>query len=487
MMRFVRNLLLYIVLFLPAVFWAQADSVWSATVGSFGHEDLVRMTRDNVGNVWSVGTTWSDWEKGSQVLILQSDSMLNCLHGLDWGDEGAQYGKDILCDDENNIWILASGTSNTSLGYDPTIVKFNANAEVISTLELQIPGWQEVSQLGLHEQDWLVAGVNWNGDLMQQAGFVLGQVGSNNYQWIELPIAGRDMEAAILEWDTVASSWMLAYHYWTDVDSLPNTAFFWVDTQGNVQQSITNHPLCKGIEMWDAVNHNGVWTGAGGYLENGVFRGHLMYWDFNGTLSNAAAFPATPTESILHSIALKGEGDGYVVAGWTYYFGSGYADAYIHGLDFNMTWLGGGAIGGAQVDKIYDVQAFSRNTLMMVGENASQEGGLDAQGWILKFNDDYITTSDLPIETQSMSCFSAAVGTLDHTIVNQLVLTQTHNAWFFSTELSSLKLFNLQGQLLEEHHGRISSLDFGHLPKGMYLIATGTAQGESMVFKSILD
>ena len=264
MMRFVRNLLLYIVLFLPAVFWAQADSVWSATVGSFGQEDLVRMTRDNVGDVWSVGTTWSDLEKGSQVLILKSDSMLNCVHGLDWGDEGAQYGKDILCDDENNIWILASGTSNTSLGYDPTIVKFNANAEVISTLELQIPGWQEVSQLGLHEQDWLVAGVNWNGDLMQQAGFAIGQVGFNNYQWIELPIAGRDMEAAILEWDTLASAWMLAYHYWTDVDSLPNTAFFWVDTQGNVQQSITNHPLCKGIQMWDAVNHNGVWTGAGG-------------------------------------------------------------------------------------------------------------------------------------------------------------------------------------------------------------------------------
>lgn len=486
-MPFVRNFLLYIALFLPILGMGQADSVWSATVGIYDKEELVRMTKDLDGNVWSVGTTWSAFEMGSQVLLVKSDSMLNCLHGLDWGDEGAQWGKDILCDEENNIWILSSGTSNTSLGYDPTIVKFNANAQVISTLELQIPGWQEASRLGLHQQDWMVSGVTWNGDFMQQAGFAIGQAGADNYHWIDLPLEGRDMKAAILEWDTLAAAWMLAYHFWTDVDSLPNTAFFWVDTQGNILQGITDHALCKGIQMWDAVNHNGVWTGAGGYLENGVFRGHLMYWDFNGLLSNAAAFPATPTESILHSIELKGEGDGYVVAGWTYYFGSGYADAYIHGLDFNMTWLGGGTIGGAQVDKIFDVFAFSRNTLMMVGENASQDADQGSQGWILKFNDDYITTSDLPIELQSMSCFSATVGTLDNTPNNPLVLTQTPNAWFFSRDLSSLKLYNLQGEIVAHGSGRFSSFDYAHLPEGMYLLSVNSADGESAIFKVVLD
>lgn len=237
--------------------------------------------------------------------------------------------------------------------------------------------------------------------------------------------------------------------------------------------------------MWDAVPLNGSWTAAGGYLENGVFRGHLMYWNFNGLISNAAAFPATPTESILRSIELKGEGDGYVVAGWTYYFGAGFADAYIHGLDFNMTWLGGGAIGGGMVDKVNDVFAFSRNTLMMVGENASQDAVNQSQGWMLKFNDDYITTSDLPITTGQVDCLELTVNELGN--FSEIEMHFDGNSWNFSSPVQHLKLLNVQGQVIEQQQGLIYNWNPGAQASGLYILSIEDTRGLAKSVKIFID
>lgn len=465
--------------------YAQADSVWSFTAGGGGYEELSKMTKDSLGNVWSVGTTWSANGMGKQILVVHTDSLFNCLQSFDLGDEGVQAGKDIWVDLDQSVWILSSSSGPNTDGYDPSLFHLTNDGNLIEEKVFLTSGWQEAESLGAHESDMAIAGFSWNSQMLNQAELWIWNRQNDEINHVSLPITGFEMHAPVLTWDSTSQSWMAVYNYWTVQDSLPNTAVFWLDQSGTIVQSIVNDPLCKGIQMWDAMPHNGSWTAAGGYLENGVFRGHLMYWNFNGLISNAAAFPATPTESILRSIELKGEGDGYVVAGWTYYFGAGFADAYIHGLDFNMTWLGGGAIGGGMVDKVNDVFAFSRNTLMMVGENASQDAVNQSQGWMLKFNDDYITTSDLPITIGQVDCLELMVNELGN--FSEIEMHFDGNSWNFSSPVQYLKLLNVQGQVIEQQQGLIYNWNPGAQASGLYILLIEDTRGLAKSVKIFID
>lgn len=480
-----HRFLFYISLLISSWCSAQADSVWSYTVGGGSQDHLIKMTKDSSGNVWSVGSTWSATGMGNQILVVNTDSMLNCIQSFDLGDEGVQSGQDVWVAPDQSIWILSSSSGPTTNGYDPSLFQLNTAGDLVQEKVLLSEGWQNAESFHWHEHQFLVAGYSWNSDLLNQAEVWIWDPVAPNHLQVSLPIVGYDMHAPVVAWDSTAQSWMAVFNYWTTQDSLPNTAVFWINESGAIVQSIVNAPLCKGIQMWDAVPHNGSWTAAGGYLENGVFRGHLMYWNVDGSMANAAAFPATPTESILRSIVLKGEGDGYVVAGWTYYFGAGFADAYIHGLDFNMTWLGGGAIGGAMVDKVKDVFAFSRNTLMMVGENASQDANQGAQGWLLKFNDDYITTSDLPITLGQVDCLDLDV--TEESGGSTLNVYFDGNECVFSETVQNIRLYNLQGQLVASE--KVPSRHW--LPntnvQGIYLLSVTSVSGAQHTFKVSLD
>ncbi len=480
-----HKILLYIALLFSSLVSAQADSVWSYTVGWGDFEDLSKITKDSSGNLWSVGTTWSASGMGSQILVVHTDSLLNCRKSFDMGDEGVQSGEDIWITPDQSVWILSSSSGPTTNGYDPSIFQLSPTGNLVQEKVLLTDGWQDAESFHWHQEQFAVGGYSWNNQLLNQAEVWIWNTTSDELNHVSLPIVGYDMHAPLMAWDTTNQAWMALFNYWTVQDSLPNTAVFWLDHSGTIVQSIVNDPLCKGIQMWDAVPHNGNWTAAGGYLENGVFRGHLMYWNTNGVISNAAAFPATPTESILRSIELKGEGDGYVVAGWTFYFGAGFADAYIHGLDFNMTWLGGGAIGGVGVDKVKDVFAFSRNTLMMVGENASQDASNQKQGWILKFNDDYITTSDLPIVLGQVDCLDLNIA--EEMVQSDLTIFFDGHAWNFSQPVMEMKLYNVQGQIVEQERGLFYNWNPSNHAQGVYVLSLKDALGIEKTMKILID
>ncbi len=453
--------------------FSQADTVWSYVAGDGQLDQWNRVTKDSSGTIWCLGTTWSDVNLGSQVWVMKMDSMLNCNSGFDLGDEGAQWGEDIWIDSAQKLWILATASGPLTNGYDPMLYKLDNQGQVESEIYFNQEGWQWGESFDFHQNQCLIVGHEWNTNLMQDAVAWLFNTETQEKTFLNWPLNANEVHCPKVQWDDAANAWMVLVNYWS-VDSLPNTAVYWVNNMGETIASIVQDSLCRGIEMWDAVLHNGQWIMAGGALENNVLRGHLMRIQFPNLISTAAAFPSTPTESVLRSIELKGEGDGYVVAGWTYYFGAGEADAYIHALDFNFTWLGGGFLGGPLQDQVQDVLAFSRNTLLMVGNNTSQSLSQQSQGWILKFDDDYLNNSSIPMITGELSCNDVGVDEINNF---------TFSAYWNGTEMvanqvvGSVRVYNQLGQQIFVELPRSSSFQMS-LPQGIYLVEMQSVFGE---------
>ncbi len=462
--------------------FSQADTVWSYVAGDGQWDQWKRLTQDTAGNIWCLGTTWSDVNLGSQIWVMKMDSTLLCEKGFDIGDEGAQSGEDIWIDSLQRIWILASSSGPLNNGYDPMLYVLNSEGDILSQTYFNQDGWQKGESFNVHENKCLIVGNAWNSALLQDGMGWMYDLQTQEKVYIHWPINGTEVHCPKVQWDDTADAWMVLMNYWS-VDSVPHTAVYWINTDGVTVSSIQNDALCSGIEMWDAVEHNGEWIMAGGALENGVLRGHLMRVQFPNVIATAAAFPSTPTESILHSIELKGEGDGYVVAGWTYYFGAGQADAYIHALDYNFTWLGGGFLGGPLQDQVQDVLAFSRNTLLMVGNNASQSLNQQAQGWILKFDDDYLNNSSIPMITGDLSCND--VGIMER-VDESITVFWNGRELMASKNIHTLRIWNMQGQLLTIAQPRSNHYPLA-FPEGMYMVEVVDQEGHSFVSRIFCD
>lgn len=103
---------------------------WNKTWGGLNNDYGIGMTRDNLGNIYITGSTWSFGNGKSDIFLLKYDSFGSLKWNKTWGGEYSDYGFGIAISESGNIFVTGY-TSSIEKGTDICLLKYFNDGKII--------------------------------------------------------------------------------------------------------------------------------------------------------------------------------------------------------------------------------------------------------------------------------------------------------------------------------------------------------------------
>jgi hypothetical protein len=375
----VRGLILALLsVSLVALFTQYAYAVtFAKTYGGTGSDNASSVQQTSDGGYMVAGYTESFGAGGSDIFLIKTDASGNVIWAKTYGGTGGDWASSVQQTSDGG-YIVAGYTASFGAGYyDIFLIKTDANGNIqwAKTYGGTALDWpysvQQTSDGG-----YIVAGYTWSFGAGYSDIFLIKTDANGNIQWAKT-YGGTYEDYASSVQQTSDGGYILAGHTSSFGAGSYDIFFIKTDANGNIQWAKTYGGT--GSDMASSVQQ----TSDGGYILAGwtyyfgaglsdIF---LIKTDANGNRIWAKTYGGMNWD-YASSVQQTSDG-GYILAGGTDSFGAGSRDIFLIKTDANGNRIWAKTYGGTALDWPYSVQQTSDGGYIVAGHTSSFGAGSD--------------------------------------------------------------------------------------------------------------
>ncbi|MFK7756035.1 MAG: hypothetical protein AB8B53_03800 [Flavobacteriales bacterium] len=135
---------------------AQGDTAIYKTIGGAFEDEFTSVVYDNDSNLVFCGHSSSISEFGSKAILVKTDTLLNTLWSVSYGEYALSNFTDLIQD--GDAYIVVGSTLNPSTSYDILITAFNEEGELLWDKHIGSENWDLANSISAVNGGYLVTG-----------------------------------------------------------------------------------------------------------------------------------------------------------------------------------------------------------------------------------------------------------------------------------------------------------------------------------------
>lgn len=188
-----------------------------------------------------VGSTGSMPDMATDIYVVRTDSLLGCEWSLALGSAGVDTGRDIVLDEEGNLYVCGY-RADTESGYDGVVYKISDEGEVIWEIALGSEAWDFAHAIDLDNEGMVwMGGSTYAGGVRKPWLLTFSAEGMNSGQWILASSGAGEV---------------------TDLVCTPSGILVcgWVETEEGIRRSAVWRLDQEGSVMWNRLDGEPGWN-----------------------------------------------------------------------------------------------------------------------------------------------------------------------------------------------------------------------------------